>query len=54
MNNSQKLVYFHNSIKNFFHSGSLLVESNLRASLKLLVNVFGRIPTLYVHIRAVS
>ena len=37
----KKLVYFHNFIKNLFHSGSLLVESNLRASLKLLDSVFG-------------
>ena len=41
----KKLVYFHNSIKNLFHYGSLLVKSNLRASLKLLDNVFGIIPT---------
>ena len=44
-NTSQKLVYFHNSIKNLFHSRSLLVKSNFRASLKLLDNVFGMIPT---------
>ena len=44
-NTSQKISYFHNSIKNLFHSGSLLVKSNLRASLKLLDNVFGIIPT---------
>ena len=41
----KKSIYFHNSIKKFFHSGSLLVKSNLRASLKLLDNVFGIIPT---------
>ena len=42
---SQKSVYFHNSIKNLFHSGNLLVKSNLRVSLKLLDNTFGIIPT---------
>ena len=41
----KKLVNFHNFIKNLFHSGSLLVESNLRASLKLLDSVFGIILT---------
>ena len=41
----KKLVYFHNFIKNLFHSGSLLVESNLRGYLKLLDNVFGIILT---------
>ena len=41
----KKLVYFHNFIKNLFHSGSLLMESNLSASLKLLDSVFGIIPT---------
>ena len=39
-NTSQKLVYFHNSVKNLFHFGSLLAKSNLRASLKLLDNVY--------------
>ena len=41
----KKLVYFHNSIKKLFHSGSLSVKSNLRVSLQLLNNVFGIIPT---------
>ena len=41
----KKLVYFHNFIKNLFHSGSLLLESNLRASLQLLDSVFGIILT---------
>ena len=35
-NTSQKSVYFHNSIKNF-HSGSLLVKSNLRACISKIV-----------------
>ena len=41
----KKLVCFHNSVKSLFHSGNLLVKRNLRASLKLLDNVFGIIPT---------
>ena len=36
----KNLVYFHNSVKNLFHSVSLLVKSNLHASLKSLDNVF--------------
>ena len=46
-NTSQKLVHFHNSFKNLFHSESLLVKSNLRPSLKLFDNVSGIIPTYW-------
>ena len=39
-NTLQQIPYIHNSVKNLYHSGSLLVKGNLRASLKLLDNVF--------------